>query len=789
MSISSMQYGKHADKEQSIAMHVPVTCHVTNDTLVTRNDVLLRVIEIQGVPYETLDGPTRDQLLVSINTLLRTISSPNVALWVHTVRRAVSHYPAGECKNVFAKQVDDQYRASIKGVDQYINTHYLTIAVKPLIHIPLWHMVITALFTGKEASGRDWSVPLASLDEVTRTVMKAFSEYSSRVLSTYEHKKTRYSRPLEFLGEIINGRRLRIPMATRDAALLLAKCQLRFGYECFERKYTSGQQFGGMLGIREYGGETWSGTLNALLHAPGELVIAQSFTFQSKESAKKAMTKQQRKMLTSGDAAESQIAEITGALDDLFSNRLAIGQHHMTVCATAASKEACSDLLAECQSLISEESGIITERLRLGLEPAFWAQIPGNHRYIRHAAPITSLNFAGLSSFHNYPTGNAVGNHWGDAVALLRTASKTPYYFNFHYPADLGNTTIIGPSGGGKTVLALFLLAQLDKLDVTRVYFDKDRGAEIGLCAMGGHYSTLKAGESTGFNPLQLPDTPQNRAFLRTWLGLLGGESSQPLDVIDKQSIEGAVDVNYNLEPSLRRLTNVVSAIPLGSAGCLHDRLMAWTAGHDKGLIFDNETDALNLDHQVMGFDVTQFLNEPELRTPILAYIFHRLNDIIDGRRICVAFDEGWKLLDDPYFTGALKNLLKVIRKQNGITLFATQEPGDVLVSSIASTLRSQVATEIFLPNRKATESDYMKGFGLTRREFDLLTTQNANSRCFLLKQGGSSAFVDFSLNNMDAVIKVLSGTTETVKLLEEIRAEVGDDPADWLPIFQEKAT
>ncbi len=69
-----------------------------------------------------------------------------------------------------------------------------------------------------------------------------------------------------------------------------------------------------------------------------------------------------------------------------------------------------------------------------------------------------------MSPFHSYPGGQKDDNEWGAAVALLKTASGSPYYFNFHY-GDLGNAFICGPSGAGKTVLLNFMLSQLEKHD------------------------------------------------------------------------------------------------------------------------------------------------------------------------------------------------------------------------------------------------------------------------------------------------------------------------------------
>jgi type IV secretion system protein VirB4 len=42
----------------------------------------------------------------------------------------------------------------------------------------------------------------------------------------------------------------------------------------------------------------------------------------------------------------------------------------------------------------------------------------------------------------------------------------------------------------------------------------------------------------------------------------------------------------------------------------------------------------------------------------------------------------------------------------------------------------------------------------------------------------------ELDLGGFDDALTVLSGRTETVELLDRIREEVGDDPAQWLPVF-----
>ena len=134
----------------------------------------------------------------------------------------------------------------------------------------------------------------------------------------------------------------------------------------------------------------------------------------------------------------------------------------------------------------------------LAMEAAFWAQLPGNFALRPRKAPITSRNFAAMAPFHNYPTGRATGNHWGDALALLCTSARSPYYFSLHAsdPADPDG----GSRQGHRTYLHLrthrlrqdgvhrFLVALLARQRVTQVIFDKDRGLEILVRALGGEY-------------------------------------------------------------------------------------------------------------------------------------------------------------------------------------------------------------------------------------------------------------------------------------------------------------
>ena len=396
---------------------------------------------------------------------------------------------------------------------------------------------------------------------------------------------------------------------------------------------------------------------------------------------------------------------------------------------------------------------MVVAREDLAMEAAFWAQLPGNFGFRPRKAPITSRNFAGLSPLHNFPVGRATGNHWGEALALFATSARSPYYFSLHASdpreadggsrRDTGHTFICGPTGSGKTVFLGFCVAMLAKAGATQVIFDKDRGLEILVRALGGAYAPLKYGQPTGFNPLALPDSPMQREFLRVWLRALVARPGQALTVREEADLEQALLGTLALEPtSSRRLSRLIEFLDSTDAEGMYARLARWCEASDGeyAWVFDGaETrgEEWLARGAVVGFDVTEFLESPAIRTPITLYLFHRVRQALDGRRLVVWMDEFAKLLGDPAFEGFARDGLKTWRKLNAVAAFATQSPSDVLASPIARTLVEQTPTKVLFPNLEAQRAEYVDGFGLSEREFELIGRElTPGSRRFLVHAG-----------------------------------------------------
>jgi type IV secretion system protein VirB4 len=210
----------------------------------------------------------------------------------------------------------------------------------------------------------------------------------------------------------------------------------------------------------------------------------------------------------------------------------------------------------------------------------------------------------------------------------------------------------------------------------------------------------------------------------------------------------------------------------------------------DYGWVFDNREDSvapLLETSALMGFDVTDFLDNPVTGGPVTMYLFQIVKRLLDGRRLVVWMDEFSKLLSDPSFESFAKDGLKTWRKLEGVAAFATQSPSDVLASPIARTLVEQTPTKIFFPNDKATEEDYVRGFGLSVQEYLLLKEGlEPGSRMFLIKQGHHSVVCELNLRGFEYELNVISGRIANIEVMNRIIAEVGQDPAQWLPRFRE---
>ena len=798
---------------------IPYSAHVADDTIVTKQGDLVRIWRIDGIAFETAEAEDILRYKNQLNILLRSLTSHQVAIWSHTIRRRKSDVLHSIFENDFCRAIDKKYFQSFSGYRMMANELYLTVVYRPnpdkvgrLLNRSSRRSVEEILAEQKKS--------LHKLDEMSHQIEASLKRYGAdpqrgiERLRVYERDGIKHSEMLEFLNFLISGewQPVRIP----DGPLwsYLGNAWVFVGTETIEIRTPMRTRFARGIDFKDYASHTEAGILNGLLFEDCEYVITQSFSFLDKRKGKDFLVRQQRQLQNSEDGSATQIEEMTEAVDELTQGKFAMGEYHYSMMVYGDNIDEVKKHTTAAVAVI-QDAGFLASVITTATDAAFYAQLPCNWTYRPRIAGLTSKNFAGLSCFHNFRAGKRDNNPWGPAVTLFKTPSGQPLYFNFHYSKGdedsydkklLGNTRIIGQSGSGKTVLLNFLLCQAQKykatseVGFTTVFFDKDRGAELLIRAIGGKYLAVKNGQPTGFNPFQMEPTENNILFLEHLVRVLVTSKTAPLTTMDEHRISHAVRTVMRMPHQMRRLSIVLQNITEGTTredreNSVASRLEKWCADNGQGKrgvfawVLDNPVDLIDFDtHSNYGFDGTDFLDNADVRTPISMYLLHRMNSAIDGRRFIYFMDEAWKWVDDEAFADFAGDKQLTIRKQNGLGVFSTQMPSSLLKSKIASAMVQQCATEIYLPNPKADFHEYTDGFKLTPTEFSIVKELGEESRTFLIKQGHQSMLgkLDMGGGLFDDELAILSGSTDNLELLETAMQRVGDDPTNWLPVFHE---
>ncbi|USA60521.1 VirB4 family type IV secretion/conjugal transfer ATPase [Qipengyuania citrea] len=770
-------------KEARAGDRLPYVRLIDENTLLLRDGSVMTAIQVPGLLFETEDSEALNAHAATREVVLRSTLDARFVLYHHVIRRRVSVELEAEFPDPISRHIDERWSERLGSGQLFVNDQFITLIRRPARGKAGLVERVGKKFRRKdgdrlEADPKD----LRSLRAASQGLVAALQAYGATPLADYVGPQGNInSEMLELLSALYNGemRPVRKPADDVDVGYMLPYRRVSFGLDAIEMRGSGSPDFAAVLGLKDYPEATSPGLLDSLLRLPFEMVVSESYAPTERQTARERMDLAIRRLKSADEEAAAERADMLAARDALGNGAVGFGDHHLTVMVKERDLGQLDDAMAACAAALAD-TGAIAVREDTNLEPAFWGQFPGNESYLVRRALISSANMASFGSMHGFALGQAQGNHWGEAVTLLETTSATPFFFNFHH-GDLGNFSVIGPSGSGKTVVMNFLAAQAQKFSPRTILFDKDRGAELFVRGIGGRYDSIRAGEPTGFNPLALPDTAGNKAFLRDWLGvLLKAEGPE-----EEQTIAAAVDATYANDASLRRLRHfkeLLSGSRRPQPGDLADRLGAWIGEGEHAWMFDNPEDRLDLTARVLGFDMTALLENPRLRTPTMMYLFHRIEERLDGKPTMILIDEGWKALDDDVFAARIRDWLKTLRKRNALVGFATQSARDALESRISTALVEQTATMVFMPNSRARPEDYCDGFGLTEHELALIRTLPAHSRCFLVRQPDASVVVRLDLSGAPEVLTLLSGRESSVRRLDLLREALGDAPREWFP-------
>ena len=790
------RYWTQARRENPLARFVPFSSLVSPHDVITRGGDYLRVWRLDGVPFECADEHLIAERHEALCSLLRNLAGGQWAVWMHRLHRVVVDSLQDPTEPGFARDLSQAHQARLGEGRMMSNELYLT-----LVYRPNASRVSRALQSTRRSRGliaQAQGDALRAMEERSALVARVLRGFGPQLLGVRQQGPHSYSAVAEFLGYLVNGSWRAVPLAAGPLYRTLPTTRLSFGGDRLELRHGDARRYAALVDIKEYADAVEPGILNALLYEASEFIETQSFSILPRREAMRSLELQRDQLVASDDVVESQIAAMDVALNELGDGQFCMGEYHYSLVVFGDDVADAGRRAAQAIGAVGEASSLQMSPVDLVADAAWFAQMPGNWQWRPRDAKLSSRAFAALASGHNFARGKRDGNPWGEALALLRTPSGQPFYLNLHSSPEgeasgdkklPGNTLIIGSTGVGKTTLEMFLLTLTRKWTPAPrlVLFDLDRGCEIAIRALGGRYFALEAGKPTGCNPLQREPTPARMQFWEQLIRACIATAALPLLPADERAIADAVRAVSMMPAPLRRFSTVRQNLPKAGENSLHERLGRWCEGGALGWVFDMADDRLG-DLQadsVIGFDTTEFLDLPEVRTPVMLYLLEVMEELVNGERLIYVISEFWKALDHEIFSDFAKQKQKTIRKQNGLGIFDTQSPSDVLRHPIGRTMIEQSVTKIFLANPEAVRDEYVDGFGLSDAEFEIVRSLGSQGgRRFLVKQGHGSAICELDLDGMEDFITVLSATTDNVALLDAIRERHGDEPFQWLPVL-----
>ena len=821
---------KSARAEVKLSEIIPFT-HLNSPTVFEcKSGAPGSTIKVEGIPFITEDNATLNRLSAQWHQALINLDEQFIQyVTVHHKKESLAL--DGEFSSDFAKQVDEKYHARFKRKALFKNDIYLTTllkgdsSTKAAKGLNVLNRIATFLSPkGTRALNREKN--RVTLESKVNQLKSQLAPFTPRFLGESDIKSG-HSELIQFLSLFVNAENsiaFRTPLFCAPIASSIADThkaealypqghlgqyisakRIFFGeYLQFQGATDKECRFGAILSIKQYGQNTAHVVLDPLYELECEFIATHSFAPLPRDKSLKEIALQRTRLINAEDLGTSQIVELSELEDDIASGKALLGYHHNSIMLLSDSIEDLNEHILEAIKAYSY-AGIALIRETIGAEPVFCAQMPGNHHYITRASLITSHNFTEFCSLHNYQTGFKNDNHLKSAVTLLETPSKTPVYFNFHTRGSStnpspGHTAVFGANNAGKNTLVAFLDAQMGRYNNRSFFLDRNEAAKIYVLSSENSSYTVISPDTQNdiqINPFQLPDTQENRTFLKSFMAELvkrPDEEDLPSDIAEL--LNECVNYAYDsLDKSYRQLTHIIKNLPLHfsrwpelrrflrAEGLREEGEFAW--------LFDNERDSLDLNFDKVGFDVTYLMDEvsPLISTPVYMVLLHRMRQCLDERLTTFIIDEAWQVFNSPFWIKVLGSWVPTIRKLNGHFIFMTQSPETILSSAIAPIILANVVTTIIFPNSDADSDTYKKGLGLSDSEFQIIRNSNPASRQFLYRQRGEQSILcRLDLSHLTEEIRVFSGNKRTVQLLNEILKETGKNPNVWLPVFFERS-
>ncbi len=738
------------------SQYLPFTTVYNDNSMSLTDGSLIRVYSVAGVQTSMQDGPTREKFLDLRAQLFNQIRDPNVVLRFFMIRDAADENTDYEFDQPVLQAIYDKWKS--QGLRIFLNNYYIVLSVSG---------------TG------------------ARDKLNQYGNYIESILAAYRPHLLRNDAPdnmAKFFGRILSPITKPSPVVCDQRIAQVATTDDVDFMKNGLVRYTSGavQSFAAMVSFKMSPDYLDEDFFNAISTIQTEMICMNAFRIMGAADVESVIRQRKATAEENETSTEEQIYAAQSAMDENVSGNQSLVNYYPLFVLFGATQSELEKYIAEFKK-IAASYGVSPIVENFASKVSWFSQIPGFDVFPR-SFKMLSRTAAISIPMSSTPSG-VENSDWGPGpLVVFPTAQGTPYRFQFHVsdkPAAVGHTLTIGPTGGGKTTLFSFLIAQsLRHPKLKAFFFDRNKGAEIFTLAVGGKYITMHgkdkdpaaAAFQTHLNPLKMPDTVANRAFLRRWFAMITGQT----DANSADEIARAVSVNYDYLPEKDRLLKNLWESCFSSAGNMRAALKKWVDPLQYGDMFNETSDTLDLGARLTTFDFTDILQDEVLAPAVISYILHRINNttVSGGNPSLIMIDETAPMLENKMFRDNFITGLQEGRKNRQAYMVAFQRANVLDKLGIGDVVRGQAQTVLFFRNPAADANDYAH-WNLNPLEMAFIQGKAYPNlkRAVLLSRpvNGESVILNTELGGLGNLLHLFESGRSSVLLAEELYKQYGN--------------
>ena len=735
------------------AEYIPFNTVYTDNSIELSDGCLIRVYSVAGVQTSMQTDEQREKFLDLRAQLFNQIHDPNVILRFFTTRDAVAENTDYEFDQPILQKIYDKWHS--QGLKIFLNNYYILLSVRG-------------------AHARD------KLNQYGNYIESILAPYKPQILENKSRDNM-----AKFFGRILSPITKPAPAVCDDKITENATVDDVEFLPNGTVKYISGnyEYFAALISFRaapDYLDEDFFDSVNTI---QTEMICMNAFKVMGASDVEAIMRQRRSVANKENDSTEEQISNAESVMDENVSGNQTLVNYYPLFIVFAKSESELKEHVDEFKK-ISASFGVSPIQESFATKVSWFSIIPGFDTFPR---TFKMLSRAAAISVPMSSAPRGISNSdWGPGpLVIFPTAQGTPYQFQFHVsdkPAAVGHTLTIGPTGGGKTTLFSFLIAQsMRHPKLKAFFFDRNKGAEIFTLATGGKYITMQGKEKneTNFlahlNPLKMSDTAANRGFLRRWLSMISEQS----DPLSEDEIARAVSVNFDYLVDKDRMLKNLWESCFSSAGKMRAALKKWVDPLQYGDIFNEESDTLDLQSRLTTFDFTEILQDPVLAPAVISYILHRINNttVSGGNPSLIMIDETAPMLENQMFRDNFIAGLQEGRKNRQAYMVAFQRANVLDKLGIGDVVRGQAQTIMFFRNPAANAADY-EHWNLNPLEMAFIQGKAYPNlkRAVLLSRpvNNESVILNTELGGLGSLLKLFESGRSSVLLAEELYRQFG---------------